>query len=52
LCRIRERKAAGNTTRHIVEELNRLGFTTRRGTDWRFQYVAEAESGIRGHKSA
>ncbi len=42
LCRIRELKAAGHTTRRIADELNRQGFTTRRGTDWRFQYVAGA----------
>jgi len=40
--RIRELKAAGRTTRMIAEELNRQGYTTRRGTGWRFQYVAEA----------
>ncbi len=42
LSRIRELKTAGHTTREIAEELNRQGFTTRRGTAWRFQYVAEA----------
>jgi DNA invertase Pin-like site-specific DNA recombinase len=42
LARIRELKAARYTTRRIAEELNRQGFTTRRGTAWRFQYVAEA----------
>jgi site-specific DNA recombinase len=42
LSRIRELKAAGHTTRQIAGELNRHGFTTRRGTAWRFQYVAEA----------
>ena len=42
LSRIRELKAAGFRTRQIAEELNRQGFTTRRGTGWRFQYVAEA----------
>jgi hypothetical protein len=40
--RIRELKAAGHTTRQIAEELNKQGFTTRRGTARRFQYVAEA----------
>ena len=39
---IRELRAAGYTTRQIADELNRQGFTTRRGTAWRFQYVAEA----------
>jgi Resolvase, N terminal domain/Recombinase len=42
LSRIRELKAAGFTTRRIAGELNQQGFTTRRGTSWRFQYVAEA----------
>ena len=42
LSRIRELKAAGHTTRQIADELNRQGFTTRRRTAWRFQYVAEA----------
>ena len=42
LSRIQQLKAAGHTTRQIAEELNRQGFTTRRGTAWRFQYVAAA----------
>jgi site-specific DNA recombinase len=42
LARIRQLKAAGRTTREIADELNRQGFTTRRGTAWRFQYVAAA----------
>ena len=42
LSRIHELKAAGCTTRRIAEALNGEGFTTRRGTAWRFQYVAEA----------
>jgi site-specific DNA recombinase len=42
LSRIRELKTACYTTRRIADELNRQGFTTRRGTAWRFQYVAEA----------
>jgi hypothetical protein len=42
LARIRELKAAGHTTREIADELNRQGYTTRRGTAWRFQYVAAA----------
>jgi site-specific DNA recombinase len=42
LSRIRELKADGLTTRQIAAELNRRGFTTRRGTAWRFQYVAQA----------
>ena len=42
LSRIRELKAAGYTTRQIADELNRQGLATRRGTAWRFQYVATA----------
>jgi site-specific DNA recombinase len=42
LATMRELRAAGHSTRQISAELNRLGFTTRRGTEWRFQYVAEA----------
>jgi len=42
LSKIRELKTAGYTTRKIADELNRQGFTTRRGTARRFQYVAES----------
>jgi DNA invertase Pin-like site-specific DNA recombinase len=42
LARMRELKAAGRTVREIADELNRQGYTTRRGTSWRFQYVAAA----------
>lgn len=42
LARIRELKAERFTTRQIADELNRQGYTTRRGTAWRFQYVAGA----------
>ena len=42
LRRIRELKAAGHTLREIAAELNRQGYRTRRGTAWRFQYVADA----------
>jgi DNA invertase Pin-like site-specific DNA recombinase len=42
LARMQSLKATGHTTRQIAAELNRQGFTTRRGTAWRFQYVAEA----------
>jgi DNA invertase Pin-like site-specific DNA recombinase len=42
LFRLHELKAAGYSTRKIAAELNRQGLTTRRGTAWRFQYVAEA----------
>ena len=41
LTRIHELKAAGNTTRQIADELNRQGYVTRRGTAWRFEYVAK-----------
>lgn len=37
---LRDLKAAGYTLRQIADELNRQGFTTRRGTAWRHQYVA------------
>jgi hypothetical protein len=30
------------TTRGIADALNQDGFRTRRGTAWRFQYVAQA----------
>jgi DNA invertase Pin-like site-specific DNA recombinase len=39
--RIDEMKRAGSTVRSIAATLNRQGFVTRRGTPWRFQYVAE-----------
>jgi hypothetical protein len=42
LRRMRELKRAGHTVREIAGELNRQGYTTRRGTAWRFQYVAAA----------
>lgn len=38
---VRAMKAGGSTLRSITAELNRRGFTTRRGTAWRFQYVAQ-----------
>ena len=34
-------RAGGYTTHQIAVELNRLGLATRRGTAWRFQYVAQ-----------
>jgi DNA invertase Pin-like site-specific DNA recombinase len=40
LLRIRSLRAAGLSLREIAATLNREGLTTRRGTDWRFQYVA------------
>jgi len=42
LARIRELNVAGFSTRRIADELNRQGLKTRRGTEWRFQYVAGA----------
>jgi DNA invertase Pin-like site-specific DNA recombinase len=38
---IREMRQAGHTMRSIAAALNRQGFTTRRGTPWRFQYLSE-----------
>lgn len=38
--RIRELRTAGFSTRRIADALNAEGFTTRRGTPWRFQYIA------------
>ncbi len=40
LNRIEELRAAGYTLREIAGELNRQGFTTRKGSAWRFEYVA------------
>lgn len=42
LAHMRALKADGLSTRRIAAELNRVGCTTRRGTAWRFQYVAHA----------
>jgi DNA invertase Pin-like site-specific DNA recombinase len=42
LTRMRSMKATGLSTRRIADELNQQGFSTRRGTAWRFQYVAES----------
>jgi DNA invertase Pin-like site-specific DNA recombinase len=42
LARARELKQTGLTTRRIAAELNHEGYVTRRGTAWRFQYVADA----------
>ena len=39
---IRWLRLGGRSTRQIAADLNRLGFVTRRGTAWRFQYVARA----------
>lgn len=35
-----ELRAAGYSLRQVASELNRRGFTTRRGTTWKHQYVA------------
>ena len=40
LARIAELRSAGYTLREIAEELNRQGFTTRKGSAWRHEYVA------------
>lgn len=42
IAHIQSLKANGLTMRGIAAELNRGGFTTRRGTAWRHQYVAHA----------
>ena len=49
LTRMRTLKAGGLTTRAIAVELNREGFTTRRGTEWRFQYVARVLQSAGGY---
>lgn len=40
LSRVRELREAGYTLREIAAELNRQGFTTRKGSAWRHEYVA------------
>lgn len=42
LARMRALRADGWTMRQIAADLNAEGVTTRRGTAWRFQYVAHA----------
>ena len=42
LCRVQDLKESGLRTRRIAAILNQEGLRTRRGTDWRFQYVAAA----------
>lgn len=42
LARMHELKSRGFATRQIAAELNAQGYSTRRGTPWRFQYVAAA----------
>jgi DNA invertase Pin-like site-specific DNA recombinase len=53
LARMVALRSEGLTTRSIADALNRDGFTTRRGTAWRFQYVAQAlrSSGTRSKLS-
>ena len=45
LARMRTLRAAGVTLRGIAADLNRDGFTTRRSTPWRFEYVARVLRG-------
>jgi site-specific DNA recombinase len=40
--KIRALRASGLSTRKIADELNRQGVTNRRGSGWRFEYVARA----------
>ncbi len=40
IAHIRDLKAKGRTYAQIAADLNTAGWTTRRGTAWRFQYVA------------
>jgi DNA invertase Pin-like site-specific DNA recombinase len=42
LARMTALRAAGLSTRRIAAALNQDGCCTRRGTPWRFQYVAQA----------
>lgn len=42
---LRELHRAGFTLRRIADELNHRGYRTRRGTEWRFQYVAALKAG-------
>jgi DNA invertase Pin-like site-specific DNA recombinase len=49
---MRASQAAARSTRQIAADLNRRGLTTRRGTPWRFQYVATILRHQRLHKSA
>jgi DNA invertase Pin-like site-specific DNA recombinase len=41
LRRMRDLRAEGLTCRQIADQMHAEGITTRRGTRWRFQYVAE-----------
>lgn len=40
IAKVKELKAEGKSLRTIANELNGAGMRTRRGTPWRFQYVA------------
>ena len=40
ISRARTLAAIGISTRKIADDLNRSGYRTRKGTEWRFQYVA------------
>jgi site-specific DNA recombinase len=40
LAKVRELRDAGYTLREIAGELNRRGYTTRRGSPWRHEYVS------------
>ena len=40
---IRKLRNAGHSLRAVADELNRRGFMTRRGSQWRHQYVAGVE---------
>jgi hypothetical protein len=52
LHQMRSLRLGGQSTRQIAAELNRRGFTTRRGTAWRFQYVAQALRATKADVSA
>ena len=45
IARICALHAEGRTLKAIADELTRAGFTTRKGTAWRFQYVARLIAG-------
>lgn len=41
VARMRELRASGLSFQAVADELNRLGYTTRRGTRWRYQDIAD-----------
>lgn len=43
LASLRQLRDAGYSLRAVADELNRQGFTTRRGSAWRFEYVRRLE---------